>query len=199
MKWLLVFGCLLVAVGLCIVDVHGVPIIPMNFPLFKQCDPRWANNTMGGNNTGYDTICIQGCAMSSVSMALNGKGFRLTPRVQFDPQTLNLWLREHKGYVCIGHNCNNLRLDAPDAIAPGKIKFLSESPKPALDVIKRSLHAHNPVTVAHVRNSTHFVLVTGWDSQDANMLYVNDPFFSSTFYYYDDISDVLSYHMDLAA
>ena len=27
----------------------GAPVIPTQYPLFKQCDPKWANVTMGGS------------------------------------------------------------------------------------------------------------------------------------------------------
>ena len=40
-------------------------------PLFKQCDPRWGNTTMGVHGAGeQSTICHEGCAMTCVAMAL---------------------------------------------------------------------------------------------------------------------------------
>ena len=53
---------------------------------------------MGGNDTSYDTICIQGCAMSSVSMMLNGKGYNIDGQ-EINPGTLNEWLRTNHGYL----------------------------------------------------------------------------------------------------
>lgn len=59
-------------------------------PLYKQCDPRW-----GGEQLGFasSTICSDGCAVSSVAMALAciGQGF--------DPSSLNQWLKGHGGFV----------------------------------------------------------------------------------------------------
>lgn len=43
--------------------------IPLPYRLFKQCDPRWAEDRMG--LTGTHTVCEVGCLMSSTSMALN--------------------------------------------------------------------------------------------------------------------------------
>ena len=40
-----------------------------------QCDPQWGNDEMGTIGNGErSTICGEGCAMSCVSMALNGLG-----------------------------------------------------------------------------------------------------------------------------
>ena len=35
------------------------------------------NDWMNGNNPKWDTICDQGCAMSSLSMLLGGKGYQV--------------------------------------------------------------------------------------------------------------------------
>jgi hypothetical protein len=44
-------------------------------PLYKQCDRKWANDIMGTKGSGeQSTICGEGCAMSSVSMAMAGLG-----------------------------------------------------------------------------------------------------------------------------
>ena len=76
-------------------------------------------------NPSYDTICIQGCAMSSLSMALNGKGYAnsnqpFNPRTLFsilskkkltnNEEVLNSWLQQHQGYLCI---CNSTLLLSP--------------------------------------------------------------------------------------
>ena len=44
-------------------------VVPLPYRLFKQCDPRWAEDRMG--LTGTHTVCAVGCLMSSTSMALN--------------------------------------------------------------------------------------------------------------------------------
>ena len=52
------------------------------------------------------------------------------------------------------------------------------------------------VAIAHVRNNTHFVLITGWDSNGAEFFYVNDPGFDQESYDYTDISDVILYDVE---
>ena len=48
------------------------------FPFFRQCDPAWGANKMGVDGPGErSTICGEGCAMSSLSMALNGFGVKI--------------------------------------------------------------------------------------------------------------------------
>ena len=44
-------------------------VVPTPYRLFKQCDPRWAEDRMG--LTGTHSVCEVGCLMSSTSMALN--------------------------------------------------------------------------------------------------------------------------------
>ena len=60
------------------------------YPLYKQCDSRWANDQLG---TSSNTICKAGCAMSSVAMALAGTG------KNYNPGSLNTWLKSNGGYV----------------------------------------------------------------------------------------------------
>lgn len=60
------------------------------YPMFKQCDSRWAHEQLG---TSSNTICSAGCAMSSVAMGLAGVG------KNYNPSTLNQWLKGHGGYV----------------------------------------------------------------------------------------------------
>lgn len=45
--------------------------------------------------------------------------------------------------------------------------------------------------VAHVRNNSHFVLLTG--AKSATVFEVNDPFYNQTTYEYSDISDMIMY------
>lgn len=61
-----------------------------NYPMYKQCDAKWANEQLG---TSSNTICSAGCLMSSVAMALKGCG------KDYNPSTLNAWLKTHGGYV----------------------------------------------------------------------------------------------------
>jgi hypothetical protein len=64
--------------------------ISRTYPMFKQCDPRWAKEQLGTSN---NTICTAGCLISSASMALAGTGHK------FNPSTLNKWLKSNEGYI----------------------------------------------------------------------------------------------------
>jgi hypothetical protein len=48
-------------------------VIPTHYPLYTQCDVKWAKDPMGGGAT----ICQEGCAMSCVSMILAGKNLSI--------------------------------------------------------------------------------------------------------------------------
>ncbi len=54
-----------------------------------QCDPAWGSQRLG---TSGDTICSAGCAMSSVTMFVAGRGH------SFNPSSMNQWLIQHGGY-----------------------------------------------------------------------------------------------------
>lgn len=51
-----------------------------------------------------------------------------------------------------------------------------------------------PRPAAHVRNGSHFVLLTGWDAATAAFA-VRDPFYNVSSYAYDDMSDVITYKL----
>jgi hypothetical protein len=61
-----------------------------DYPLYTQCDPKWASEKLG---TSTKTICQYGQIVASLSMGLSGIG------KNFDPSTLNTWLKNNKGYV----------------------------------------------------------------------------------------------------
>eukprot|EP01065_Artemidia_motanka_P035356 TRINITY_DN43280_c0_g1_i1.p1 TRINITY_DN43280_c0_g1~~TRINITY_DN43280_c0_g1_i1.p1 ORF type:complete len:382 (+),score=97.18 TRINITY_DN43280_c0_g1_i1:47-1147(+) len=182
-----------------------------SFPAFKQCDGRWGKDVMGVQGPGEtSTVCAQGCAMTCVAMALRGYGVELPGGVPVDPGTLNTWLKANSGYKCIGGDCCNLVLDSPDVISAGQARLVGEwggaccggaAAKPSLSAVQEGLAAggdRHMVYVAHVRNRTHFVLLTAWD-QSANAFAVNDPGFNQSHYAYADIADVLMYSVLPAA
>lgn len=108
-----------------------------------------------------------------------------------NPGSLNSWLKSNKGYLCIDGDCNNLRLDAPDKLST-RITLQGESPKPSAKAMQASLKTGDTIYIAHVHDSGHFVLVTGWNDTVSGVN-VNDPFYNSTSYPYDQVSDVISY------
>lgn len=143
------------------------------------------------------TICGEGCAMTSVSMALNGLGL-----TDITPATLNQWLMDNQGYTCASGDCNNLILDAPERLVigrPGKERLLllvSEAQKPSEDVLTKQITSGSHIHACHVRNNHHFVLATGTQvnptSGELEVL-VNDPNYNVTFYPYANITDIIIY------
>lgn len=175
------------------------------FPMYKQCDQRWGQALMGVDGPGErNTICYEGCAMSSVAMAMAGYGFTLpgeaTPPT---PGSLNAWLIANKGYACAAHDCNNLVLNMPDVITGGRMRIVGEwgghccggnDAKPSLASMQENLKLTqmHMAYVAHVRNSSHFVLLTSW-SDSLGAFGAHDPFYNTTHYAYDEISDIIMY------
>lgn len=148
------------------------------YPLFRQCDPAWGSNEMGVNGPGERaTICKEGCAMSSLSMALAGLGVSVEGKPA-NPGTVNAWLETHNGYTCAAGDCNNLVLSAPQRLTP-VLKLVGEIEKPPVEEIRANLTAQAQVFIAHVHDRTHFVLLTGW-SEEAQAFTVNDPFYNTT-------------------
>jgi len=129
------------------------------YPLYKQCDSRWANEQLG---TSSNTICKAGCPMSSVSMALAGIG------KNYNPSSLNAWLKGHGGYA------------SGDLFVWGSVNSLGLSyvGKIANSAIGSNLDANN-VVILNVDNGGHWVLATGYSG---NRIFVNDPYYSTTAY-----------------
>jgi hypothetical protein len=145
-----------------------------SYPQFGQCDPRWGNLPMGTPGPGErSTICGEGCAMSSVSMALAGLKFLISGK-ESNPETLNSWLMANKGYTCADGDCNNLVLAAPSWLDSG-ITLVGEVPPPSIPSIQQGLLKGSFIYVAHVRNRSHFVLLTGYDPAAPDAFTVNDP------------------------
>jgi hypothetical protein len=123
---------------------------PVTYPLFMQCDPRWGNDTMGTNGDGErSTICGEGCAMSCVSMALNGLGVTIGGQ-QSDPQTLNAWLENNNGYMCADGDCNNLVLDSINTVSSGRLLFVSEAPKQSVADILEGISSGTMVYIGEL-------------------------------------------------
>jgi len=142
-----------------------------------------------GQEAQDDTICHQGCAMSSVSMVLAGFNITIDGMIS-TPQTLNMWLRKNNGYICLDGDCCNLILDAPNKIAPTKIRSLGEPMTPFLPTLQKMVDM-GLIVIAHVRDRTHFVLITGYEQPD--IFNVNDPAYPTATYRYSEIHDILLY------
>jgi hypothetical protein len=134
------------------------------YPMYKQCDSRWGSEQLG---TSSNTICKAGCLMSSVSMALSGIG------KNFNPGTLNTWLKGHGGYV------------SGDLFVWGSVNSLGLSyvGKVSNSGIQAALNA-NEIVILNVHNGGHWVLATGMSGSTIN---VNDPGYSTTSYTLSEI------------
>eukprot|EP01016_Furgasonia_blochmanni_P051513 TRINITY_DN8121_c0_g2_i1.p1 TRINITY_DN8121_c0_g2~~TRINITY_DN8121_c0_g2_i1.p1 ORF type:complete len:227 (-),score=11.09 TRINITY_DN8121_c0_g2_i1:2-682(-) len=66
--------------------------ITQNYAYYSQCDPNWADDTLGSQ-----TICAIGCLVSSVAMALTTYK-RSCDANPCTPKALNQWLKNNGGY-----------------------------------------------------------------------------------------------------
>ena len=149
--------------------------IKPDYPLYKQCDPQWGNDTIITK-----TVCQVGCLMSSISMGLAGWGWKIDYSIPVNPGTLNKWLVEDSGYT----DNNNLvesvlnyefaQLWNPDT---GMHKTNDLQPS---DLGK--LLTECKFVVANVMGGRHFVLVTGWSSDYPDTVWVNDPGYNTESY-----------------
>ena len=161
--------------------------VPRAYPLYKQCDPRWGNDTIETT-----TVCAVGCLMSSTAMALAGHGIGVGA-ARADPGTLNAWLRANNGYDS-SNDFNEAALPPldPQHIAwsdAGGMHRQNDVPLPAIQAL---LSAGAPV-IANVDKGRHFVLVVGWDDAHADTILVNDPGFERTNYSYSN--DVVGWRL----
>lgn len=135
-------------------------------------------------------ICGEGCAMSSLSMAANGLGMHLPDGREITPGTMNNFLINHSLYVCAGGDCNNLRLNAIEAVGPN-LKLIGELPKPSFQEISSGLASEATIYLAHVHNNHHFILLLAADGEDSFI--VHDPSYPYTVYPYANITDIIMF------
>lgn len=163
-------------------------VVPLGYPLYMQCDPRW-----GADRIHIDTICAVGCLMSSTAMALQQRGITIEGAAA-TPHTLNAWLLRHHGYV---GGTDDLDESALTALDPARIQWTNGS-----------MHTHNDLSwdavvtlldagaavIANVMAGRHFVLVVGYDrARGGDALYVNDPFFTIESYSYS--TDIVGWRL----
>jgi hypothetical protein len=135
-----------------------------NYPLFKQCDSRWAWDRVGNGGT----ICQIGCLMSSVSMALAGLGKSLYGQSP-NPGTFNAFLNSYGGYYGDEFEWGS--------VARFGLYYQGQTTDKA--TINRNICANN-VVILNVMNGAHWVLATGVAPDGT--YYVNDPgFYRSTY------------------
>jgi hypothetical protein len=148
------------------------------YPLFKQCDAAWSPNSLG--YSGNRTVCLSGCLVSSVAMALNDCQVLLPLGPNKDPNaanpgTLNTWLKENDGF----EEGYGFKWNATDSLGLIWEKFSVN-----VTELEESFMAGKKIFL-HVRNNNHYVLMTGFNRgtgpADA-VFYVNDPNYNFNYY-----------------
>ena len=109
-------------------------------------------------------------------------------------------MKATNNYECAGGDCNNLVLTAPgvggtNGLPGSTFELISEAPKPAAAQMVLDLAASSTIYIAHVRNKSHFVLLTEAADPGGTAFYVNDPYYNVAKYTYSDISDVIMYRI----
>lgn len=120
--------------------------------------------------------------MSSTSMGIGGKHLTIGGKLS-DPGTLNAWLLANGGYT----SGNDLIESVVPHINPSHISWPSDAMHPTNDLpvskIVEMLKDGRPV-IANVMHGHHFVLVVGYDANNLDTLYINDPGFERSTYSY---------------
>lgn len=139
--------------------------LTLNYPMYKQCDSKWANERLG---TSSNTICSAGCLMSSAAMALYAVG-----NTQLNPSTLNQWLTNNGGYVqqdlFVWASINRWGVAFGGFISNDKIKSYIDS---------------GHIVILNVHNGGHWVLATGYSG---DRITVNDPGYATSSYALSEI------------
>eukprot|EP01088_Endostelium_zonatum_P018278 TRINITY_DN57_c0_g2_i1.p1 TRINITY_DN57_c0_g2~~TRINITY_DN57_c0_g2_i1.p1 ORF type:complete len:227 (+),score=38.28 TRINITY_DN57_c0_g2_i1:42-683(+) len=173
------FLCVLLVVslvGICLAD------IPFHWTLYKQCNGAWAGQHMG---TTSQTICQVGCAMSSLAMALDSFGERISGGA-INPSTLNSWLTHNRGYA----SGDELIWDSIHTL--GRLHVVSSAASLTRAQMVNYISRRMPI-IANVRHGTHWVLVTGYSNTNEAVYNVNDPGFNQDVYSRSDMSHFVVY------
>ena len=119
----------------------------------QQCDPLWGSDIMGIKGHGeQNTICNEGCAMSSMSMALAGLNITLPPsNISITPGAMNTYLQAAQLYQCYDGDCNDLEVVAPESFTP-YIQLDPSNVLPPIDDIAAGIEAGTKIFIAHVRS-----------------------------------------------
>mmetsp|Transcript_5837 Transcript_5837/g.12874 ORF Transcript_5837/g.12874 Transcript_5837/m.12874 type:complete len:208 (+) Transcript_5837:33-656(+) len=166
---------------------------PFAFPVFKQCDPRWGSDEMVTT-----TVCKVGCLMSSISSALNGRGYTLDGAAA-DPGTLNAWLRKNDGY----DGSNDLKESVIPLISPQHMSWnctwcgAYRTPAALKPSDVQQWITEGRIVIANVDAGHHFVLVTGYDPKNSSHFYVNDSGFARNCYPYSEVVGWRVFEMDV--
>lgn len=143
-----------------------VSLSARDYPMYKQCDAKWANEHVG---TSTSTMCEVGCVVSAMAMALSGIGRN------FNPSTLNTWLKANGGFV----NKDDFVWGSVNSLG------LSFSGKLPNSLVRINLDV-GYIVIIHVRKQTHWVLATGYDGTNIKVM---DSRYDSTYYPLSELAD----------
>ena len=132
--------------------------------------------------------------MSSTSMALNGTNIPILPRpyVTSNPRTLNQWLKNNDGY----DGSNDLIETQVPLIDPSRIVWPDDAFHKTNDLPFETVSSYldkGRIVIANVNNGGHFVLLTGYSTEDHDTFAVNDPGYERETYSYKN--DVVGYRI----
>lgn len=152
--------------------------------LYKQCDTRWKDTMLG---TGDSTICAEGCAMSSVAMALAAFNIKINGNLA-NPGLLNEWLNSNSGFV----SGNLLVWNAVKKLGMPMEEYVTSKSTMTKEQLRGYVDNCQPVVV-NVRNGGHWVLVTGYTDSSLNTWNTNDPGYYDETYKYTDMLKFVIY------
>jgi len=159
--------------------------------LFSQCDSQWADDLMDTK-----TICQVGCLMSSTSMGLAGTSIPIESgsflQIDATPKTLNAWLKNNGGY----DGSNDLIESVVPNINPERIFWPDDGFHKTNDLSFETIKSYldkGRIVIANVHSGSHFVLLTGYATDDEDTFTVNDPGYDVHFYSYS--KDVVGYRI----
>jgi len=123
-------------------------------PIYRQNDPRWKNDELGGSGEPFGAT---GCTVCCLSMALARFG------IEIDPGTLNRTLDSIGGFTERGW----LKWNAVPRITGGRL-MVDVSPRRDYATIDRALREGNPVLVRVLLDGgvVHWVVIVGKDGYD---------------------------------
>jgi hypothetical protein len=136
-------------------------------PLYKQCDGRWANDVISTK-----TVCQVGCLMSSISMALAGKGQTIEGALA-NPGSFNRWLKANGGYQ-------------GNSYVWSTVHWFGLNFKGYFSDVTSYANQPRTVVVLNVNNGGHWVLATGYANGAFSVL---DPGYNRSSYSRGEVVD----------
>eukprot|EP01016_Furgasonia_blochmanni_P036003 TRINITY_DN4052_c0_g2_i3.p2 TRINITY_DN4052_c0_g2~~TRINITY_DN4052_c0_g2_i3.p2 ORF type:complete len:190 (-),score=78.75 TRINITY_DN4052_c0_g2_i3:146-715(-) len=153
----------------CIALVAGQALAQTKWAYYSQCDPKWADDSLGSRS-----ICAIGCLMSSVAMALTtfNRPCGATPCT---PKALNSWLRNNGGF--------SGNLFVWGSIAKLGLNF--EGWDTARGNMKAAFKA-GKIVILNVNGGRHWVLMIG---EVPGGFKINDPGYNKNVYADNEVVD----------